>query len=634
MTDGRALTLGTAGHIDHGKTALVGALTGVDTDRLPEERARGISIALGYAGLVLPSGRSLSVVDVPGHERFVRTMISGATGIDLALLVVACDDGVMPQTREHAAILELLGVRTAVVALTKRDLVDDETAELAAADVDDLLAGTALERSPIVETSVRTGAGLDELRDALERAAASVEPRPRSGATRLPIDRAFTLRGIGTVVTGTLWSGAVGAGDRLALVPEGGEVRVRSVEVHDEGVERAEAGQRVAASLVGVERSAIPGGATLATPGTLPASYRLDVEVRALPGGPGVSQGALVQVLLGTACIDARVALLGADRLAPGAAGLAQLRLRELVASARGDHAILRATAPQATIAGALVLDPAPQRHGGSASAIDRMRLLAGGDARSLVRAALRDAVWPVPLAQVAPAGLLDGGEARAALAELTADGELVALAGPEPAWLTAARYAELSAGVRDALERHAASHPLEPAVPSGAVVPAGPGAEALLARLAGDGVLERDGAHVLLAGARADAHGSHAAEARAILAALAEGGFAPPDLPTLQRASTLAEREFGALCTALERDGALVRFGGDLAYTSERFAETREIVVAACTERGSITLAELRDALGASRRFAQALLERLDADGVTRRVEDRRVLRRRGARV
>ena len=390
MSKARALTLGTAGHIDHGKTALVQALTGVDTDRLPEEQARGISIALGYARLALPSGRTLSVVDVPGHERFVRTMISGATGVDLALLVVACDDGVMPQTREHVAILELLGVRTAVVALTKRDLVDPETAELAGADVEELLAGTALAGARIVETSARAGTGLDELREALAEAAATVEPRPSAGPTRLPVDRAFTLHGIGTIVTGTLWSGTLAAGDRLVLVPAGGDVRIRSVEVHDQPVERAQAGQRVAASLVGLERSAIAHGATLATPGALPESFRLDVELRALPGGPGVAHGALVQVLLGTACVDARVALLGSEALAAGSAGLAQLRLRACVAAARGDRVILRATAPQATIAGGLVLDPAPRRHGASGDVLERLRLLAEGDARSLVRAALQ----------------------------------------------------------------------------------------------------------------------------------------------------------------------------------------------------------------------------------------------------
>ena len=411
-----ALTLGTAGHIDHGKTALVGALTGVDTDRLPEEQARGISITLGYASLPLPSGRSLSVVDVPGHERFVRTMISGATGIDLALIVIACDDGVMPQTREHVAILELLGVRTAVVALTKRDLVDDEGAELARADAEELLGGTALAGSAIVETSVRTGTGLDDLRAALDRAADTVAPRSAEGATRLPIDRAFTLRGIGTVVTGTLWSGSIATGDRLALMPGDDEVRVRSVQVHDQAIERAQAGRRVAAALVGVERGAIARGSTLATPGAFPASYRLDVELRALADGPGVAHGALVQVLAGTACIDARVALLETSTLPAGSAGLAQLRLRELVTAARGDRVIVRTTAPQATIAGGVVLDPAPARHGGSETALARLRLLASGDAHSLVRAALQAAAWPLALAQIATAGAarLRGGHRRA----------------------------------------------------------------------------------------------------------------------------------------------------------------------------------------------------------------------------
>ena len=630
MSDGRALTLGTAGHIDHGKTALVGALTGVDTDRLPEERERGISIALGYASLPLPSGRSLSVVDVPGHERFVRTMISGATGIDLALIVVACDDGVMPQTREHVAILELLGVRAAVVALTKRDLVDAESAELARADVEELLAGTAFAAAPMVETSVRTGAGLDELRDALERAAAAVEPRSTGGATRLPIDRAFTLHGIGTVVTGTLWSGTIGAADRLALMPGGAEVRVRSLQVHDHPVERAQAGQRVAASLVGVERSAIRGGASLVTPGALPESYRLDVDLRALAAGPGVTHGALVQVLIGTACVDARVALLETAALAAGSTGLAQLRLRELVVAARGDRVILRITAPQATVAGGIVLDPAPPRHAGTPEALDRLHLLADGDAPSLVRAALRTALWPLALPQIAPPGVLGAAAALAALAGLREAGEVLELAGAETTWLTTARYAELRAAVREQLAQRSAAYPLEPGLPAGLVVPPGPGADALLAHLADDGVLQRDGAHVLLAGARADGGGSHAAEAEALLAALAAGGFTPPDLPALQGASGLPEREFTALCAALERGGRIVRFGGDLAYTSERFAEARERVIARCNANESIALAELRDELSASRRIAQGLLERLDADGVTRRVGDRRVLRRR----
>jgi selenocysteine-specific elongation factor len=407
---------------------------------------------------------------------------------------------------------------------------------------------------------------------------------------------------------------------------------VRSVEVHDEPVERAEAGQRVAASLAGVERAEIARGATLSTPGSLPESYRLDVELTALAGGPGVAPSALVQVLAGTACVDAHVALFQAEKLAPGATGLAQLRLREPVSVIRGDRVILRTTAPQATTAGGVVLDPAPPRHGAAEGALARLRLLAGGDAASLVRAALGSVPWPQPLGRIAPPGLLDREAAIAALSELCASGEVVRLAGAEPSWLSRTRYDELLEAVREQLDRRAAEHPLEPALPAQSVVPAGPGADALLARLAADGILELDGAHVLRAGAREDSTGGHAAQAEALLASLATGGFTPPDLRSLQLASGLPEREFNALAAALERAGRLVRFGGDLAYTSEHFARARGIVVARCGEHGSITLAELRDELGASRRIVQALLERLDADGVTRRVEDRRVLRRRSA--
>ena len=316
-----SLTLGTAGHIDHGKTALVRALTGIDTDRLPEEHRRGISIELGYAPLVLASGRQLSVVDVPGHERFVRTMVAGASGIDLALIVVACDDGVMPQTREHVAICELLGIERAVVALSKRDLVDDIEAELARAEVEELLADGPLAGSEIVETAIADVESIERLRAAIERACEGLSPRPADGPARLPVDRSFTLRGIGSVVTGTLWSGTIAVGDHLVLAPDGPEARVRSVEVHDESLERAGPGQRVAASLVGVEHGQARRGQMLVAPGSFPASFRLDVRLEALPGGPGLSHGALVRVLHGTADIEARVALLDAPELRPGERG-------------------------------------------------------------------------------------------------------------------------------------------------------------------------------------------------------------------------------------------------------------------------------------------------------------------------
>jgi selenocysteine-specific elongation factor len=484
------LTLGTAGHIDHGKTALVAALTGVDTDRLPQEKARGISIELGYAPLVLPSGRRLSVVDVPGHERFVRTMVAGATGIDLFLLVVACDDGVMPQTREHVAVLRLLGLDRGVVALTKRDLVDDETAALVRLEVEDLLGGTEA-----IEVSSRTGEGLDALREALDSLAADLAPRTAEGPVRLPIDRVFTLRGIGTVVTGTLWSGTIVANQRLAIQPGGIEARVRSVQVHDQEVERAGAGQRVAVALVGPERRQLRRGQVLASPGSLRPSYRLETELAVLPDAPHpLRNGERVTVHHGTAEAHARLALRGAEQLAPGAEGPVQLRLRSQVAALAGDRLIVRLTAPSVTVAGGVVLDPAPPRTPRS--------------------------------------------EAEA----------------PEPAAAGAA--------------------------------PAGPpeGADELLQRLS-------------------------------------ESPLTPPALTPSDEAAA----------AYLAREGRIVRAARDLAFTSEGFAEAQAAVVELASANGTVTIATLRDRLGISRRYAQAILEALDATGITRRIGDERILRRRG---
>jgi selenocysteine-specific elongation factor len=333
------LTVGTAGHIDHGKTWLVRALTGKDTDRLPEEHARGISIELGYAPLDLPDGRRLSVVDVPGHERFVRTMVAGATGIDLFLLVVDANEGARPQTHEHLAILRLLGIERGVVAVTKADAVDTPTLELAVADAQELVPG-----SEVVAVSARTGAGLDELRAALARVAVESE-RPVAPA-RLYVDRVFTLRGIGTVATGTLWSGEIAAGSVLRVEPAGRDVRVRSVQVHDRDVDVAAAGQRVAVSLPGVDRHALRRGDVLVAPGAYEPSYRLDVELEELAPIP-------VRALVhhGTAVALARVARSGS---------FAQLRLDTPVVAARGDRVVLRAGT---TVGGGRVVDPAPPRH-------------------------------------------------------------------------------------------------------------------------------------------------------------------------------------------------------------------------------------------------------------------------------
>ena len=525
------LTVGTAGHIDHGKTSLVEALTGKNTDRLPEEHARGISIDLGYAPLELPGGAQLSVVDVPGHERFVRTMVAGASGIDLFLLVVDAGEGARPQTHEHLAIMRLLGIERGVVALTKADLVDEDTLELARLEVEELVPG-----APVVVTSARTGAGLDELRAALAEVAARIEQHSADGPARLHIDRSFSLRGIGTVVTGTLWSGTIGEGDELRVEPGGRAVRVRSVQVHDRDVTRAEAGQRVAVSLPGVERHEVERGDVLVTPGAFRPSFRLDVLLDGAAELP-----ARVQLHHGTAETVARVARSG-ERFA-------QLRLARPVVGARGDRFVLRA---ETTVGGGRVLDPAPPRH----SDLARFEALERGE--SFIHAPVQ------------------------------ADGE----------W----RWSEeWLAEFRDELGRAIdAADPLDPGVPA----PADAWLKAVEPHLG----LERRGAKLYRPGATADL-GDRAAAAAAVEAEL---GVEPIRV------------EDAHLAKFLEENGRLVRIGDGFAVSREAFDRARAIL------RDGITLAELRDALGVGRKTAQLYLERFDADGVTRRVGDARVLRRR----
>jgi selenocysteine-specific elongation factor len=364
MTRAGPLTLGTAGHIDHGKTALIRALTGVETDRLPEERARGISIELGYAALSLPSGRRLSVVDVPGHERFVRTMVAGASGIDLYLMTIAADDGVMPQTREHAAVLRALGIANGVVAVTKSDLADPEAALLEAAE---LFPG-----APAVAVSARTGAGLEELGSALERVSDVVTGRSgASGPPRLHIDRVFTIRGAGTVVTGTLWSGEIGRGDELELLPSHRRARVRGVQVHDQPLPSAPAGQRVAVNLSGIKVGEIERGDVLTAPtGELRPTYLIDAELEFTEDEP--EPGDRVQVHHGTRETPARLAWLGGR--------FWQLRLERPLVPARGDRVVIRQIAPPDTLGGGIVLDAHPRKHGPSRDALTRLERLSHGE--------------------------------------------------------------------------------------------------------------------------------------------------------------------------------------------------------------------------------------------------------------
>jgi selenocysteine-specific elongation factor len=555
------LTVGTAGHIDHGKTWLVRALTGKDTDRLPEEQRRGISIDLGYAPLELGDGRRLSVVDVPGHERFVRTMVAGATGIDLFLLVVDAGEGARPQTHEHLAILRLLGIEHGVVAVTKVDALDPETVELAVAEASELLPD-----AEVIRVSAKTGEGIAELRAALARVAGRVQPARRDGPTRLYVDRSFSLRGFGTVVTGTLWSGSIGGGDELLVEPRRRVVRVRSVQVHDQDVDRAEPGQRVAVSLPGVERTDVSRGDALVAPGAYPTSYRLDVVLDELQP---IADGARLQVHVGTAHSSARVVRAG-DRFA-------QLRMAAPVVAAHGDRVVLRA---ETTVGGGSILDPAPPRHRDAR----RMELVERGEIAATIDA---------PVLVESLRYVLDG------------DPVGVGRAGP---WAFSAEW--LSGLESDLRRRLDAADPLDPGIP----LPGEPWSADVLPLLS----FERRGSKLYLPGAVASL-GARADDAEAVERELASTGVR-------------ATRVDDELARFLETKGKLVRLGDGFAIGSDAYDVAKDVMIEECRTAGEITLARFRDLAGTGRRDAQLLLERFDADGLTRRIGDRRVLRRAAA--
>ena len=595
MSDG-PLVLGTAGHVDHGKTALVLALTGRDTDRLPEEKARGISIALGFAPLQLPSGRAVSLVDVPGHERFVRHMVAGASGVDGYLLCVAADDGVMPQTVEHFAVLCLLGVADGVVAVTKADLGDPA---LASAGVRELV-GPAPE---IVAVSSLTGEGIPELRAALQRLAERLGRRTASGRPRLFVDRAFSVAGAGTIVTGTLWGGGLDTGDHVEVVPGRRAGRVRGIEVHDRAVEAA-VGGRVALNLAGVDRDEVPRGACVVR---LDDGWRttalLDVAIDWLAdvGGPLRTRRRL-QAFLGTSEVPATCILLDGEELRPGERGYAQLRLESAVAAAAGDRLVLR-SAERSTVGGATVIDPEPARHGRGSGAAERLGVIERADPSELLALRIAEAgVEGLTLAGADPAAVAAAGGV------LLPDGHAIA-----------ATLAE-SGRVRliDALR----TGPLSLAAARAATGLGRAPAAALIIAMSDDGTVERDRLRVALRGSAT--RSALLDEARAVLD---EADLRPPAPAELAERLGVDHRQLAAALTGLRHEGAVVS-AGDLWFASGA-AERARRQAAEALAAGPMRLGELRDLWGVGRRHALALAAHLDASGLTRRVGDRRVLRR-----
>nr|WP_295834845.1 selenocysteine-specific translation elongation factor [uncultured Azospirillum sp.] len=627
----RTTVIGVIGHVDHGKTALVGALTGIDTDRLAEEKRRGISIALGFAHRPAAAG-TLAFIDMPGHERFVRTMIAGATGIDAALLVVAANEGIKPQTIEHLAIARLIGVQRGVVAITKCDLVSEAQAAATAQAVRQLLGSTPLQGMPVIHTSTATGEGLDRLSAALEELFAEDGGRQDLGCFHLPVDRAFAVPGFGPVVTGTLRRGSLQVGDTVELWPNGRTLRVRGLHAHGEPVDRAGPGSRVAVNLRDAELAELGRGGILATPGLLAPSRWIDIWLDLLPDAPrALKTGDTVQLLFGTTDVTARLRLLDRDLLEPGDAAPAQLACAELVTATAGEPYVLRQGSPAWTMAGGRILDPASVRRRRFDPAVIRATL-------ALAEGRLPDAV----VERLALAG--DHGLRSAELARLyglppsrleaTLPG---AVELPPDLWLAESLYRQLCDALMTAVQEFQAAIPTERGAPVDRLREALPPQlppetlSALVAQLVAEGRLVRDAG--LLRRSDLNAAALLSSGDRDTLAhvetAFRDGGLTPPDVAEVAGRDDRRHRALHYLA----RTGVLVRTidrvqKREIVFHRDAVALAAERVAAALSGTADgLTLGELAKLLGITRKFGVPLLEHLDRIGVSRRHGDRRVL-------
>ena len=634
--------IGTAGHIDHGKTALVRALTGTDTDRAPEEKARGITIELGFAFL----GDEATIIDVPGHERFVKTMVAGVSTIDVAILVIAADDGVMPQSREHLDVLQLLGVRRGVVALNKIDLVDAEWADLVEEEIRELVAGTFLEGAPVVRVSAHSGEGVEALGSVLGGMMGQAGSHRVDGLLRLPVDRAFQVKGFGVVCTGTVLSGRLRQGEAVDLLPPGRRLRVRGLQRHGAEVGEVAAGDRAAANVAGVEATEVERGHVLAAAGALDPTYMLDVRLELLGSAPAqLTQRTRVRFHLGTSEVMGRVVLLDRGVLTPGQVALAQLRLEGPVVACWGDRFVIRRYSPAVTIGGGRVLAVHPERR-------------RAGNAEAGRRLAALDVEMPLaalePRLALEPAGCLPArqlagelGMARETFDEAVrarvADGRVVQVevsGEPHlfhgPAWQVGAdrvgealeashqRHPEARGVSREELRRAAAW-----ALPPGLF-------DAVLRRLEQEGRLVVDGAAVRAAGHEIELGPQQAALAARLEEALRGAGLGSPltegALAELLRgtpeAGAAGPGAISAVLTALTNLGAVLVLEGDLLLHRDDLERVRQALIAHLEARGEITVSQFRELIGSNRRYALALLNRFDGEGLTERRGDVRVSR------
>ena len=614
--------LGTAGHVDHGKSLLVKALTGIDPDRLKEEKERGMTIDLGFAWLTLPGGREVSIVDVPGHERFIKNMLAGVGGIDMALLIIAADEGVMPQTREHLAILDLLGMKNGIIVITKKDLVDSEMLELVTLDIEETIKGTTLAKSQIIPVSAMTGENLPALIAAIDSMLDKTAPKRDIGKPRLPIDRIFTIAGFGTVVTGTLIDGRLSKGQEVEIVPSAVKTHIRGLQTHKQTSDTAAPGSRVAANLTNIAIEQISRGDVLTTPGWLKASRTLDVKLRLLASAPrALEHNAQVTLHTGAAESQAKVRLLDASELKPGNTAFAQLVLDTPIAAVKDDLFIIRS--PQETLGGGQILELQAKRHRRFQSAtIERLSAKDEGSAESVILSSL-DAQKPVELSKLAAMCNLPAKELETSIQSLAERKDITVLGEKNERLIYSAQaWAAIKQLVEQTLKKFHKDYPLRQGMAKEEVkdkikAPAR-FFDSAVKQLSAEGVLNESGPTVHLPGHQLKLTPEQQKKIDSYIKALSSSPFSPPPEVTIEP----------ELLSILIGQRKVVKVADNVVFTADAYDNMVQRIIEHIKAHKQITVAEVRDLLQTSRKYALALMEYLDNQKITRRVGDGRVLR------
>ncbi len=631
------IIVGTAGHVDHGKTALIRALTGIETDRHPEERERGMSIDLGFAHLTLPSGIVAGIVDVPGHERFVHNMLAGASEVDMVLFVVAADEGVMPQTVEHLQILQLLNAKRGIIVVTKRDLVDDDWLALVREDIAEKVKGTFLEGAPMVAVSSVTGEGLDELLQLMDSVAQEVPPKDTTRPLRLPIDDIFVKAGFGTIVRGAIFSGLVHVGDEVEVFPKGIVTRVRSLHTYGKSVEVAVAGQRAAMNLGGVEREAIERGDVVAQPATMLSSQRIDVKLKLLTQSalhpsisvPSLRHGSPIRFHLGTAEKIGRIFFFDRDEMELGEETFAEIRLEEPIACAWGDLFVIRTYSPMVTIGGGQVIEPIPQqrRRRRVASELQKLERKANSE-RDYIVALLSETTSGIGFREIAQRLFVAHEQVRKIVDELVTSNAAILL---DNQTVISADFVNLLRNeIVSQLRRYHADRPLRRGMPKEqlrvAVKAPAEIFEPLLQRFVQSGEIAVERELVRLPSHEIELTDEHRDWAKRMEQRVRSGGFAPPELDELL--SEFPDKEQASdLLTLLVEQGKLVKVG-EFVFHPSVIEKAKQVVRQLCEQHGSFTASQFREAINTTRKYAIPLLEFLDHIGITIRRGDVRVLK------